>query len=260
MVVSVDPTTGRSAGFSIPRDTVNFPLPGGGRYGPKVNGLYQHLLATTPNGGEAMKAAIAKAFDIEVDRYVFIGFAGVKRLVSAVGGVDVTLARAYYDPYYWVSRTKQGWGLPAGTSHLNAEQALIFARSRKGDNDFGRARRQQILVMAALDKVRRRGPALVPKLVSIAQDTVRTDLPLDRSADLYQLFTATDLSKARSAVFGPRAYATGTAGGSFALRIEVCRGWIIKNFPPLRPFGAWPEPLPLPSPAQSPVSPGSPAP
>ena len=52
----------------------------------------------------------------------------------------------------------QGWGLPAGKSHLNGAQALIFARSRKGDNDFGRARRQQILVAAAMAKVRSRGP------------------------------------------------------------------------------------------------------
>ncbi len=246
MVVSTDPTTGRSAGFSVPRDTVNFPLPRSGVYRAKINGLYQQLASTTGNGGAAMKQAVARAFNIEVDNYVFIGFAGVKQLVGAVGGVDVTLARPYYDAHYWVNARTQGWGLPAGKSHLNATNALIFARSRKGDNDFGRARRQQQLVMAALDKVRRRGPAGLPGLLAIARSTVRTDLPLARADDLFTLFSSVNLGTVKQVVFGPRTYATGGAGGSFSLNLTVCRKWIVKNFPPVRPLGGWPAASPPP--------------
>ena len=242
MVVSVDPTTGKSAGFSIPRDTVNFPLPGGRVYGDKVNALYQQLLSTTKDGNAAMKNAVAKAFNIEVDSYVFIGFDGVKRLVGAVGGVDVTLDKAYYDPDYWVTARKRGWGLPSGTSHLGANDALIFARSRKGDNDFGRARRQQILILAALKKVRERGPGVLPALLSIAGRSVRTDLPLDRAQELFRLFSTVDLSRVDAVVFGPRSYATGVAGTSFALKLAVCRVWINRHFPPVRPLGSWPAP------------------
>jgi anionic cell wall polymer biosynthesis LytR-Cps2A-Psr (LCP) family protein len=181
-----------------------------------------------------MKAAVSRAFGIEIDRYVFIGFTGVKSLVRAVGGVDVTLDAAYYDPEYWVTSKQRGWGLPKGTSHLNGNEALIFARSRKGDNDFGRARRQQILIMAAFDKVRTRGIANLPELISIARDTVRTDLPLDRAGDVYKLFSKVDLGKTRRAVFGPRSYASGLGGTDFQLRLDVCRAWIAKNFPPVR--------------------------
>ena len=46
MVVSVDPTTGRSGAFSVPRDIVDFPLPGRGSLRGRVNGLYQYLQAT----------------------------------------------------------------------------------------------------------------------------------------------------------------------------------------------------------------------
>jgi polyisoprenyl-teichoic acid--peptidoglycan teichoic acid transferase len=241
MVVSIDPTTGQNAGFSIPRDTVNFPLPKSGNYRPKVNALLQHLDDTTGDGYSAMKQAVGRAFEIEVDRYVFIGFAGVKQLVGAVGGVDVTLAQAYYDPYYWVNSRRQGWGLPKGTSHLTPNDALIFARSRKGDNDFGRARRQQMLVMAALDKARTVGPTKIPELLAIADRALRTDLPLDRANDLFELFSTVDLSKTKRVVFGPRTYATGTSLGAFSLKLDVCRTWIAKNFPPARPLGAWPE-------------------
>jgi len=252
IVVSVDPTTGQSAAFSIPRDTVNFPLPKSGTYRPKVNALLSHLEQTTSDGYASMKQAVGRAFNLEVDRYVFIGFAGVRELVRAVGGVDVTLDKAYYDPYYWVTSRKRGWGLPKGTSHLSGNEALIFARSRKGDNDFGRARRQQLLIMAALDKARAVGLAKVPELVAIAEKTVRTDLPLDRATDLHALFSTVDLSKTRRTVFGPRTYATGTSIGAFALKLDVCRNWIAKNFPPVRPLGAWPDDqVPVASPAPS---------
>lgn len=250
MVVSVDPTTSRAAGFSVPRDTSGFPL-GSGSYGPKINALYGHLQSKTGNGGRAMREAFATAFDIEIDGYVFIGFTGVKQLVGAVGGVDVKLDKPYYDPYYWVTSRKRGWGLPAGTSHLGPNDALIFARSRKGDNDFGRARRQQILVLAALDKVRARGARNVPKLLAIAADTVRTDLPLDRADDLFDIVATTDISAVERTVFGPTKYASGTGGSSFKLRLDVCREWIADNFPPVRPMGQWPPESPAP-PAPSP--------
>jgi LCP family protein required for cell wall assembly len=247
IVVSVDPVTGANAAFSVPRDAVNFPLPGGGTYGPKVTGLYAYLGAKTGDAGKAMKAAVSRAFGIEVDRYVFIGFTGVKSLVRAVGGVDVTLDAPYYDPEYWVTSKQRGWGLPRGTSHLNGNDALIFARSRKGDNDFGRARRQQILIMAAFDKVRARGIANLPELIAIARSTVRTDLPLDRAGDVYNLFSKVDLGKAKRVVFGPRSYASGLGGTDFALRLDVCRAWIAKNFPPPRTVARAPSPSGPPS-------------
>jgi polyisoprenyl-teichoic acid--peptidoglycan teichoic acid transferase len=247
MVVSLDPTTGKAAAFSIPRDTSGFPLANGKTFGPKINALFQHLQSTTGNGGRAMSQAVAKAFDIEVDGYVFIGFAGVKNLVAAVGGVDVTLDQAYYDAHYWVNAHTQGWGLPKGTSHLSPNDALIFARSRKGDNDFGRARRQQLLVMAALDKARSLGIAKLPRLLQIARQTVRTNLPLDRAADLFHLLATTDLSKVERVVFGPTTYATATGGSAFELDIKVDRRWIRDHFPVIRPMGQWPAAVRTPS-------------
>jgi polyisoprenyl-teichoic acid--peptidoglycan teichoic acid transferase len=256
MVVSIDPSTGHTAAFSIPRDTWGFPLVGGGQFQQKINALYQWYASTGRNAGAAMADAVGKAFGIEVDGYVLIGFSGVRNLVDAVGGVDVVLDKAYYDPYYYVTNRHQGWGLPAGRSHLNGAQALIFARSRKGDNDFGRARRQQILVAAALTKVRSRGPAILPKLVKIAKDTVRTDLPLARATLLFDVFATSDIKNVDKVVFGPKTYADGIGGSSFTLRLADCKRWIAKHFPPARPFGTWPvAPSPTPSPTPS-ASPG----
>jgi polyisoprenyl-teichoic acid--peptidoglycan teichoic acid transferase len=239
MVVSIDPTTGVAAAFSVPRDTTGFPLPGGGTFSAKVNALYQSLESKTGSGGKPMEAAISKAFGIEIDGSVLIGFQGVRQLVDAVGGVDVTLAQAYYDPVYWVSSRHQGWGLPAGTSHLNGATALIMARSRHGDNDFARTRRQQQLVMAALTKVRTLGPGALPKLIRIADNTVRTDLQLTQASLLFKLVATADLGHAKRTVFGPTVYASGQGGTSFSLKIGACRAWIAANFPPIRPNGSW---------------------
>ena len=240
MVVSIDPTTGKSAAFSVPRDVADFPLPKSGTYGPKVTGLYQHLQKTTGgNGARAMKQAVGRAFGIEIDRYALIGFNGVTKLVGAVGGVDVTLDKPYFDPFYWVNAHHRGWGLPAGKSHLNAANALIFARSRKGDSDFGRAKRQLVLVGAALTKVRSRGVAVLPKIIQIAKDTVRTDLPLESAADLYDLYTTFDVGAAKQAVFGPRKFAVRAGGTDYRLVLNLCKKWIATNFPPARPGGTW---------------------
>jgi len=152
----------------------------------------------------------------------------------------VTLDAPYYDPFYWVNGHHQGWGLPAGKSHLNAADALIFARSRKGDSDFSRAKRQQLLVMAAVAKVRTRGVQDLPALISIARDTVRTDLPLARMNDLFNLFNTVDLNAAKHVVFGPKRFAIKAAGTDYRLVLAACNKWIAANFPPARPMGSWP--------------------
>jgi LCP family protein required for cell wall assembly len=242
MVVSIDPTTGKSAGFSVPRDVAGFPLPKSGTYAPKVNGLYQYLEGKMGDGGKGMKQAVSRAFGIEIDHYALIGFTGVIKLIRNVGGVDVTLAEPYYDPYYWVNNHHRGWGLPAGKSHLNADDALIFARSRKGDSDFQRAKRQQQLVMAAVAKVRTRGLGELPKLLNIARDTVRTDLPIDRAADLFALYSTVDLAKVDRAVFGPKKFAVRNGGTDYKLVLDLCKQWISHHFPPERPLGAWTPP------------------
>jgi LCP family protein required for cell wall assembly len=240
MVVSVDPTTGRSGAFSVPRDVVDFPLPGRGSFSGRVNGLYQYLQSRTNRGAANTMAAFERAFDIEIDNFVFIGFQGVQELIGKVGGVDVRLKKSYYDPYYWVNGHTRGWGLPAGKSHLNAQRALIFARSRKGDSDFGRARRQQLLVMAAFDKVRKRGLDDLPKLIRAARDSVRTDLPLSRVSELFKLYREVDLKKTKRAVFGPKTFAVRAHGYTYHLVYARCKAWITKNFPKKRPYGTWP--------------------
>jgi hypothetical protein len=93
--------------------------------------------------------------------------------------------------------------------------------------------------MAAVAKVRKRGLDDLPKLLNIAKETVRTDLPLDRAVDLFALYSTVDLAKVERAVFGPRKFAVRAGGTDYKLVLDLCKKWIANHFPPERPFGAW---------------------
>jgi LCP family protein required for cell wall assembly len=235
MVVSLDPTTGAVAAASIPRDTANFPTSSRATYRAKVNGLYQSLIGQLgqTKAAREMKRIIGEGIGVEVDSYAVVGFEGVRRLVDAVGGVDVVLRKAVSDPYYWVTAKKRGVYFPAGRNHLNGDRALIFARTRKGDNDFERARRQQLLVAGAVEAVRDRGLANLPKLVSVAGRWVKTDLPLKSAPQLFALVAKADLAHAQRVVFGPTKWATGSSGSSFILKLEVVRSWTAEWMAPV---------------------------
>jgi polyisoprenyl-teichoic acid--peptidoglycan teichoic acid transferase len=253
MVVSVDPITGAVAAASIPRDTTNFPLPNGDTYRAKVNGLYQDLVGRLgpAQGAAEMKRAVGAALGVEIDWYAFVGFAGVQRLVDAVGGVDVVLEKAVHDPAYWVTAKQRGVTFPAGPNHLNGARALIFARTRKGDNDFERARRQQLLVAAALDAVRERGLERLPQVIAAARRVVRTDLPLTSAPRIFEIVAGSNLETASKVVFGPTKWASSLGGTSFALRIDVVRAWTKRWMAPIVPPSTPPGASPSPGPSMS---------
>ena len=127
---------------------------------------------------------------------------------------------------------------PAGVNHLNGQRALIFARTRKGDNDFERARRQQQLIIATVDKVRAKGLAILPALLRVGRngDYIRTDLPLTLAPQIYRLINAADAAHATQVVFGPRTWASSTGGTAFALKINKVREWTAR----------WMAPVPAP--------------
>jgi LCP family protein required for cell wall assembly len=254
MIVSVDPASGRSSAVSIPRDVVGFPLPGRRTYAPKLNSMYMWLSGRTRDPGGQMRRIVGAALGVEIDAYVLIGFRGFRRGVGNVGGLDVVVRKTFYDPYYWVSRTRRGFGLRAGRHHLSSRTALYFARTRKGDNDFERARRQQQLVMSAVTKVRTRGLAGLAMLIVRSRGLVRTDLPLTSAPLIFNVVARSNLATARRTVFGPRTFATAASGYGFRLRVDVCRRWIRLNFPPIHRNGIWPPPAaPAPAPPQAPI-------
>jgi LCP family protein required for cell wall assembly len=235
MIVSVVPGDGAVSVVSIPRDTAQFPLPDGTVWQSKLNGLYPATIKRVgrDRAGTELRGMIGGTLGVEIDAYALIGMVGLTTLIDAVGGVDVVLDAAVHDPYYWTNDGVQGVSFAAGKNHLNGERALIFARTRKGDSDFQRVRRQQQLVQAVAEKVLKRGASALPALLDMARKWVITDVGIDKAMALYELVAKADLDHVRRTVLGPK-YADKIPGTvDYRLRLDEVRPLIAAWYAPV---------------------------
>ena len=117
----------------------------------KINAMYTSI------GVETLKNKIQEVLGITPDRYLLVDFDDFAWAIDALGGVDVEAERTFTDHNYPSHRQGGGFGVitvefEKGMRHMDGETALIFARSRKGNNgegsDFMRSRRQQKILEA----------------------------------------------------------------------------------------------------------------
>ena len=195
MVVSVDPVSGSVAMISFPRDIGRFPLSGGGTYRGKVNSLMTYAKnhpGQFPDGGmPTLTKELGFLLGVPIHYYAAVNLAGFEKVIDLVGGVEVDNQKAINDPSYggWHAK-KVGFKLSKGKHLLNGERALAYVRSRMspGDTDFGRARRQQQLLVALARKLT--DPTMLPRVPSLldgAADAIRTNFPSDRLAEMMRI-------------------------------------------------------------------------
>ncbi|MFC1616317.1 LCP family protein, partial [Patescibacteria group bacterium] len=123
----------------------------------KINEFYYYAkehYGSNTKGIEHTKEKIEEVVGIPIHYYVQIDFKGFTELVDAMGGIDVYVQEAIYDPYYPKDGTifYETFSIPAGDQHLDGETALKYARSRKTTSDFDRARRQQQIIYATKER------------------------------------------------------------------------------------------------------------
>ena len=135
-----------------------------------------------PGGNPAFQVfTVSQALGVRVDRYAVVNFTGFEKIIDALGGLDVTMEVALRDPLYPLDKdTTMVLEIPAGDVHLDGRTALMYARTRHADSDFGRMRRQQKIMMAARQKLL--SPAVifaVPALLQFAFTAVHSDLSVE---------------------------------------------------------------------------------
>jgi polyisoprenyl-teichoic acid--peptidoglycan teichoic acid transferase len=262
MVVSFDPVGKTASVASLPRDIVNVPLGDGNEFGPKLNSLMAYADAHPkefPKGGiQALQDAAGALLGIPIHYYARMEFAGFISMVDAVGGVDITVAKAIDDPGYdGFGAGKRGWSISAGKHHLDGANALAYARSRKsaGESDFTRAARQQQIIVALRNAATRDGSLFweLPALLDAVGETVRTDIPVER---LPQLAAAIDEMGSggitRAVIRHPLVRTVETRyGSSLQPDLAAIRDVAAKLFPTP---GGDPVPWPPPKPSASPAS------
>jgi anionic cell wall polymer biosynthesis LytR-Cps2A-Psr (LCP) family protein len=142
---------------------------------------------------------------VPVDHYVLVDFSAVTKGVDTLGGVDVYVPFDIDDPTY--PDMNYGYDplyIPAGLQHLDGHTALKYARTRHVDNDFGRAYRQQQVLLAARDKALGLGItgllARAPELYKRVEQGIRTDLSMEQIVQLSQAASAIDSENIRNEV------------------------------------------------------------
>jgi LCP family protein required for cell wall assembly len=227
MVVSIDPETGRMAFISLPRDTVNVPLPSGedftkaravfGKaFAGRINSLYitarlrDDLFPGTDRnrGYRALMGALSELYGLDIQYYVAVDLNSFRGAVNTFGGLVVDVALPLYDDKYATAdgRGKVKLYVQPGFQRMNGQQALAYARSRKSTSDFDRAARQQYVVESLRDQVDLEAllePGTIPELRAQFEEYVTTNIPAKILPQLVLLATELDTSKPKSLVLSP---------------------------------------------------------
>jgi LCP family protein required for cell wall assembly len=185
MLISLDRDTNSLGILSIPRD-LYVEVPGYGQL-QRINSAMVLGELQQPNYGPTLAMqTVQYNFGIRVHNFIAMDFQAVTDIVDVLGGVDLEVPYDIVD--YEYPDMNFGYDpliLRAGLQHLDGATALKFARTRHGDNDFERARRQQLVLYALRDRVLNLNmlPQLVvqsPSLLGALADNVYTGLTLDQ--------------------------------------------------------------------------------
>ena len=158
IILSINKDTGSVKLTSILRDLyVTIP---GYKSKNRINVAYAR------GGGALAMRTINHTFEMNIEHYVTINFYGLASIIDAIGGVDVDLTKAEASaintylkkhPPKYDNQDKEYERVPleavAGVQHLDGVQAVMYARTRSVDNDFGRTARQRHLLDLLLQKI-----------------------------------------------------------------------------------------------------------
>nr|PZN34892.1 MAG: transcriptional regulator [Chloroflexota bacterium] len=197
ILVHLNPRTNRVSLLSFPRD-LWVEIPGYGYN--RINAAYPiGELRMGPGYGAALaKETVSKLVGVPVHHFVLVNFEGFKTIIDLIGGITIDVPRPIDDPKYPVDaypgdvRTME-IHFDAGEQLMDGERALIYARTRHADNDFGRNQRQQQVLMAIFNRVREQNLleqlTLLDDYTSALRDYVRTDIPRSKMVWLAQVGT-----------------------------------------------------------------------
>lgn len=226
IVVSIDPTTGRVAFISLPRDTAGIPLPRswpaysefGGAYNNKINTLYTVARgrpdlfpgSDSQRGFEALMGALGELYGLDIDYYVAVDLSSFRSVVNTLGGVVVDVQLPVYDTGYPSDdgRGKLKLYIPPGMTRMNGQQALAYARSRHATNDFDRSARQQRVITSVRDQSDLSSilqPGVLGELIKEFKKDVKTNIPPKLVPAMLSLAQDIDLDRRENLVLSDAA-------------------------------------------------------
>lgn len=194
MVLSINPQSGRTDMFNIPRNLRHTPFPEGtpgNESFPQgftyeeglINSVWMwgdnhaDLFPDDPSPGlTATEHAVEGALGLEIDYSLSLNMKGFEDMVDALGGVTVDVPRD-------LPKAKEGvvptdWVVAGEDRKLNGDDALWYVRSRAGSSDYDRMERTRCMVKALTSSVSPQTLATqYPKFLSILKENFVTDIP-----------------------------------------------------------------------------------
>lgn len=207
IVASVNADHDEVATLSIPRDTVDIPLPDGETWEDKINAISRE------RDHDELVGAVEALLEIEIDYYVQIDMDDFIRLVDAVDGVDVVTETA-------ISDEGLEFSLEPGEHHLDGEGALDYSRSRQ-DGDHARSARQQELFLELVRRLADPETDIDVTELLDGLDTLETDVPSDKIPTLVEIARLSEDAEVTSRVLSPPDFAL------FEGDEGTGRGWVM---------------------------------
>lgn len=166
IVVTMNPNTHDMLITSFPRDSFIA--------NPALDNQPDKLTYLGVMGIKNTVEGLSKVLDTDIDYYVLVNFTTYRKIINAVGGVDV------FNPY---SFSVDGKEFAQGEIHLNGKDALNYVRERHSlpDGDFGRNQHQQLVLSALIRKIL--SPSMIvnfSSLLNALNGTFLTNLSSDQ--------------------------------------------------------------------------------
>ncbi|MFB4308720.1 LCP family protein [Actinomadura sp. GTD37] len=256
LLLHISPGGESAIGISFPRDSMVRMPPCKKKNGTVVPAQFGMINAAFSNGGPACTwRTIESLTRIHIDHYVEVDFAGFKRVVDALGGVDICVPRRIDDP-------KAELHLRAGRQTVSGDQALGYVRTRYvlGDgSDLDRIKRQQAFMASVVKKATGKGmltdPGRTYAFLSAATRSIKADdrLTLSVMQRLATSLRGMSAGKVRFVTVPVQAYPQDKN------RVQFAQALAEPLFKAVREDNKLPEPDPAPVPAGNaapPVPPG----
>jgi LCP family protein required for cell wall assembly len=159
---------------SIPRDTYTtlYDNTGTAQNKAKINAAFAQW---GPNG---TIATVEHLTNVRMKHLALINFNGFKDITRAVGGVQIYIPTAFYDP-----SQKVQWD--AGWQNLEGKRALQYVRTRYGlpRSDFDRIARQQNFMRALMKKLLSKGTTRNPLKLTRTLTALTENVVVDQDWD-----------------------------------------------------------------------------
>ena len=174
IIATINPKTHQVLLVSTPRDYF-IPL-------SFSNGVPDKLTHAGGKGIEESIKTLEMLYDMELDYYFKVNFAGFEGIIDALGGIDV------YSDYDFESYISD-YTYQKGVNHMDGEKALYFVRERYNlpNGDFQRGIHQMRMIEAVANKVL--SPAILTQYLPFMDavgNCFRTSIPSDFITDMVQ--------------------------------------------------------------------------